>query len=496
MGTQIIFWTYIAICVVVGIYSSIKTNETKTSANFTTANSSQGTLVVGCSLFAACVSGTAVVGVTNNYWAIGLAAVTYSIVRVLLTLGMGAFVADKIYRIRTVIVNELFGEIFQPHDSALFGIVSSLILIGVAGASIRAAALMLPSLFPVLGEHFILCLLLVTILCGSLSTAGGIRATNATNTLHAVCILLGTFLVATIGIHQNGGLFAAIHSMPNVRGAHWFDFGGDTIMNFVGSFLGVIVYSYVGQTEWNVSRSAKTPHSARNAFFFSGIMQFILAVLLVGIGIVAVLNVPDLGTSSAMAAAAYSISPLLAGLAIAAIFACSVSTAQGMYIAQSTITLGWVKNYYARKQKKLPEKVQFRIMQGMIVLLSLIAFVFCWFATDLIGFLTSLLSIYTPFSILLILMFFSPKVLRKSTCTWVFGFAMSFMLLFLFIPAINRFFQAAAYPLLIGTVLGIVAALLTDKRPIDTAGLFRTDEEIQADLEQENIRASKREEIS
>ncbi|MDR2529369.1 MAG: hypothetical protein LBD04_10220 [Synergistaceae bacterium] len=490
MSAQAIFWIYIAICVLIGVFSSITTNKTKTSANFLTANSTQNVFVVGCSLFAACVSGTAVVGVTNNYWAFGLAAIIYSLTRVVLTLGMGAVVGDKIYRIRTVVVNQMFGQIFLPQDSVLFGVVSSLILIGVAGASIRAAALMLPSLYPALANDLPLCLLLVTILCGSLSTAGGIRATNATNTLHAVCILLGTFLVAAIGIYQNGGLTASIQAMPNARGAHWFDFGGTTMVAFIGAFLGVVVYSYVGQTEWNVSRSARTPRDAKMAFLLSGFLQLLLAILLVGIGMVAVLNVPDLKGSTAMAAAAYSISPILAGVAIAAIFACSVSTAQGMYIAQSTISMGWIKSYCSRTNKQLSDKTQFRVMQALIVLLSAIAFVFCWFAKDLIGFLISLLSIYTPFAIVMLLMFFYPKTCRKSTCTWVFVFSMSFLLTFLFVPTVSAFFQAVAYPLLIGAALGVLVALLTDKRPINIVGLFRTDEEIRADMRREDLRVA------
>lgn len=484
MTTKIVLLIYIVICVGIAAYATKVTNKNKSASSYLKAGGSLGFLMVGFSVFGSTVGGTQFVGLTNNYYAFGLVALVYSLVRAFMYFTMGIFIAPKVYRLRTFVCNEFFAEIYRPRDTLYYGIFQSIVLIGVGGSQVMAGAMLLPTVFPSLQGNLPLCLVICALLFGGLAVMGGQFAVSATNALHTFAIVFCAVIVCIVGVGKIGGLgdvFAALPQvLPSGETAHYLDLGGAGALVPIGWFLGMWCQGYAGQTEWNAIVSAKNPREAKKGFVMNGIGQVILGCFVLVIAMIAVVLLPDMtGRSDVFASVATQLSPVFGALCVAAVFAATASTAQGVFIAESGVLLGWMKHLL---KKTYTDREEFRMTRIFALVMTVVTFLFSLMAYDLIRFAINVLSVMMPFSILLVLTFYAPKIMRKSHCTIMFWTCMPVTLIFLFVPAFQNLFTGViAYPLVGCVVLTLILGWIFDKRPIDTAGIFRTDEEIEAD---------------
>jgi SSS family solute:Na+ symporter len=283
-------------------------------------------------------------------------------------------------------------------------------------------------------------------------------------------MIICAVLISSAGILKSGGIGQVIAAMP--EGTQWFSFSGQSGIIMLGWFLSMGVQPYAGQTEWNAIASAKNPETARKGLLFNGIAQVIFGLIVITIGMLAVINFPNLETSNNVFTMISNwVNPFCGALAISAIFAAAASTAKGMFIAQASVLLSWVQQYSKYKGITINDKQGFYIAKISSIIFAMIAFIMSLFAYDLIRFVINVMSVMTPFSILLLLTLYRPQFMRRSMCTTLFIFCIASLIPYFLFPALQALCGGMViYPLLIATMLAFAVCRVFCKEKINISG--------------------------
>lgn len=224
-----------------------------------------------------------------------------------------------------------------------------------------------------------------------LTVLGGVWSVALTDVLNTIVIIVGLAFAAGLLLWNIGGvttLFekAALINTPAVEGGAAIAAGG--LFSPLGTFsmaamIGIFISNSLGAAvapHWptrllsakNVKVSIYTP------LLSTGILLFVFLCLLV-LGIGGRVLVPTMPTGMAtdqivpLLIANY-MNPLVAGILLAAIFAAALSTANGM-ILQAAIAVSY-DMYRNLSTKKVEDKALIRITQVLLIIISIIAFVF------------------------------------------------------------------------------------------------------------------------
>ncbi len=224
-----------------------------------------------------------------------------------------------------------------------------------------------------------------------LTVLGGVWSVALTDVLNTIVIIVGLAFAAGLLLWNIGGvttLFekAALINTAAVEGGAATAAGG--LFSPLGTFsmaamIGIFISNSLG--------AAVAPHwptrllSAKNVkvaiytpLLSTGILFFVFSCLLV-LGIGGRVLVPTMPAGMAtdqivpLLIANY-MNPLVAGILIAAIFAAALSTANGM-VLQAAIAVSY-DMYRNLSTKKVEDKALIRITQVLLIIISIIAFVF------------------------------------------------------------------------------------------------------------------------
>ncbi|MFC5588728.1 sodium:solute symporter [Sporosarcina soli] len=224
-----------------------------------------------------------------------------------------------------------------------------------------------------------------------LTVLGGVWSVALTDVLNSIVIILGLAFAAGLLLWNIGGITtlfekAALIDTPAVEGGIATAAGG--LFSPLGTFsmaamIGIFISNSLGAAvapHWptrllsskNVKISIFTP------LLSTGILVFIFLCLLV-LGIGGRVLVPTMPTGMATdqivpLLIAEFMNPLVAGILIAAIFAAALSTANGM-ILQAAIAVSY-DMYRNLSTKKVEDKALIRITQVLLIIISVIAFIF------------------------------------------------------------------------------------------------------------------------
>ncbi|MGE7918150.1 sodium:solute symporter family protein [Viridibacillus sp. NPDC093762] len=224
-----------------------------------------------------------------------------------------------------------------------------------------------------------------------LTVLGGVWSVALTDVLNTVVIIIGLALAAGLLLWNIGGLTtlfekAALINTPAIEGGTAVAAGG--LFSPLGTFsmaamLGIFISNSLGAAvapHWptrllaskNVKIAVYTP------LLSTIILVFVFSCLLV-IGIGGRVLIPTMPNGMAtdqivpLLIANY-MNPVVAGILIAAIFAAALSTANGM-ILQAAIAVSY-DMYRNLSTKKIADGILIRITQVLLIIISIIAFVF------------------------------------------------------------------------------------------------------------------------
>ena len=176
---------------------------------------------------------------------------------------------------------------------------------------------------------------------------GGIWGTAVTNVIHSVVILVSLAAVGVMGIREMGGwdaltlqVNARLASSPAHSEAGWWGFAGAGWLPVFGMLFAAAIHSPAASVYANFSTATRSERSLAPAFIVGGLIAALMPVLAGVIGILAVARYGlDAGLEGYdnITTIASEISPLMGGVAIAAVLAAVISSGGPILLASATM---------------------------------------------------------------------------------------------------------------------------------------------------------------
>ena len=176
---------------------------------------------------------------------------------------------------------------------------------------------------------------------------GGIWATAVTNVIHTVVILVSLLAVAILGVREMGGwdavtllVNARLASSPDRSPEAWWGFAGAGWLPIFGMLFAAAIHSPAASVYANFSTATRSERSLAPAFIVGGMIAALMPVFA---GVIGILAVARYGLDAGLAGydnitrIASEISPVMGGVAIAAVLAAVISSGGPILLASATM---------------------------------------------------------------------------------------------------------------------------------------------------------------
>jgi SSS family solute:Na+ symporter len=176
---------------------------------------------------------------------------------------------------------------------------------------------------------------------------GGLWGTAVTNVVHTVVILVSLLAVGVLGVREMGGwdsvtqqVNARLASSPTHSQAAWWGFAGAGWLPVFGMLFSAAIHSPAASIYANYSTATRTERSLAPAFIVGGMIAALMPVLA---GVIGILAVARYGLDAGLAGydnittIASEISPVMGGVAIAAVLAAVISSGGPILLASATM---------------------------------------------------------------------------------------------------------------------------------------------------------------
>ncbi|MEK7662013.1 MAG: sodium:solute symporter family protein [Patescibacteria group bacterium] len=241
---------------------------------------------------------------------------------------------------------DFFEKRFDRKNRNLTGILQLFILVTLIGVQAIAVSSLASVLVGIDYKTAVFLTAAVTILYTSI---GGLRVDIIADFVQFWVIMLVFFVISVIGYQHVGSFSELISGLPPGH-LDLFAFGGATW--FVGVLL-VSGFLHLGNTiHWQRIFAAESDVVARKSFFLAMPITAILSLIILFLGLVSAVSLPQIPKENALFFLMYEILPPWAvGIGFAAVLAVIMSTIDSMLIGGSTIIYKAVF-----KNKELEEK--------------------------------------------------------------------------------------------------------------------------------------------
>jgi len=374
------------------------------------------------------VGGASTVGVAQNAYTNGLSAGWYNAAWAVGAILVGLIAAT---RYRQMEVNTL-PELFERHYSVpgrIIGVIGQLVLQIVitslqyiAGGAILSS--LLPNVFTFETGMFVTAVVFVGI-----TLIGGFWAAGLTNIINVILIYIGVLLGAVIAVGKIGGF-------------------GEITAHF----------------------AAKDSSSARKGFILGGLIILPVGFISAVIGIAATILHPGIAsTAEALPRTVLSLSPIVAGLVLAGLWAADVSTASALLVGSATLVVGdLIKRFFAPGLKERGERIVSRVS---VLVLSIFTYILAISVSEILNTLLIGLCLTTAYTLVTLMTLFWPKVCRRGHASWTLLTSMSVLALWLIFPQVPVFFSEIhlPHPIFICWIVSLLTFLMVaiiDKRRI------------------------------
>ena len=194
---------------------------------------------------------------------------------------------------------------------------------------------------------------------------GGLWGTAVTNLIHCTVVLVGLATVGVMGIGQLGGWSAVTatigeHLADASRSeATWWGFVGAGWLPVFGMFFAAAVHTPAASVYTNYSTAAKTERHIAPAFLLAGLIAATMAMLA---GLIGILTTARYGLDAGLSGyrnlttLAAEISPVVGGVALAAVLAAVISSGGPILLSSATMFvrdwLPFTRSYPSNQQLK------------------------------------------------------------------------------------------------------------------------------------------------
>ncbi|MGF1551335.1 MAG: sodium/solute symporter [Paracoccaceae bacterium] len=317
--------------------------------------------LIGFSLFASNMSGASFVGLMGGAYANGMSIFNYEWTAAVVLLFFAIFVLPSFLRARLTTVPEFLEKRYDTRSRRAFSVFSliAIMFIDTAGA-LYAGGLVIAEIIPPL-ELWSAVFVLAAV-AGLYTILGGLGAVVVTDTVQAILLIVGGFVICLIGLREVGG-YSQLMSGLSESQTSLIQPIGDDFLPWPG-ILGVLIlgFYYFGINQFVVQRTlgARNLREGRRGALFAGFLKIPNLFVLILPGLIAIQLYPDLDNPDlAFPSLAFDMLPIgLRGLIAAALIAAIMSSLDSALNAAGTLV---VKDFVVPLKPDITERGQLRL---------------------------------------------------------------------------------------------------------------------------------------
>lgn len=412
------------------------------------------------------VGGASTVGVAERAYEAGISAGWYNAAWAAGAILVGLIAARRYRQMEVTTLPELFERHYSTAGRVIgvFGqLVLQIVITSlqyVAGGAILSS--LLPDVFSFKTGMFVTAVVFVGI-----TLIGGFWAAGLTNIINVILIYVGVLLGAVIAVGKIGGFGELVRKLPPQHPG--FDLGAIGLWLIFAWFLVMITMAFSVQSVVQISFAAKDSSSASKGFLLGGLIILPVGFISAVIGLSATVLHPGIIPTEALPRTVLGLSPVVAGLVLAGLWAADVSTASALLIGSATLVVGdLIKRFVA---PDLEEKEERMISRISVLVLSIFTYILAISVSGILKTLLIGLSLTTAYTLVTLMTLFWPGICRRGHATWTLIVSMIALALWLIFPKFAAFFQkiSPAHPIFFLWIVSIATFILIaifDKRKI------------------------------
>jgi solute:Na+ symporter, SSS family len=331
--------------VAVTVVGTLLTRKSASSEDWAVAGGGMGIIMVAVGVAGTRIGGAGTYGVAGNVISGGVWNMWWYGINTFLAMAIvGLFFAKPYRRTRLQTVGELFTLRFGTRRcQAMTSVCVQIeyLIVNIIEAYVIAVVLRGVVGLPMEYGVFIAAFVLVTYI-----SLGGLWGTAVTNLIHCGVILIGLGLIGFMGINQMGGWTEVTSSIDGFINTsekdlgHFWNFTGMGWGAVLGMFFSAAVHTPAASVYTNYSTAAKKEKNLLPSFLLAGIIGGLMPILAGLIGLLTVARYGlEPGTSgyTNLTKLATEISPLVGGIALAAVLAAVISSGGPILLSSSTM---------------------------------------------------------------------------------------------------------------------------------------------------------------
>jgi SSS family solute:Na+ symporter len=387
------------------------------------------------------IGGASTIGVAERAYRSGIAAGWYNAAWAAGAVLVG-FIAARRYRALEITT---IPELFERHynvSGRVVGVLGQLLLqVIITSLQYVAGGAILSSLLPDVFT-FQSGMLVTAVVFVGITLIGGFWAAGITNIINVTLIYVGVCLGAVLAVGKVGGWGELVNKLPaNHPG---FDLGAIGWSLVVAWFLVMCTMTFSVQSVAQISFAAKDSLSAKKGFLFGGLLILPVGFISAIIGLAAAVLHPGIIPTEALPRTVLSLSPIVAGLVLAGLWAADVSTASALLVGSATLVVSdFIKRFLIPDLGLKRERVISRIS---VLILSVFTYLLAVSVSGIVRTLLIGLTLTTAYTLVTLMTLFWPNICRRSHATATLVVAMSALALWLVFPKIPAFFQGINLP--------------------------------------------------
>jgi SSS family solute:Na+ symporter len=413
------------------------------------------------------VGGASTIGVAERAYSAGISAGWYNAAWAAGALLVGLFAAHRYRRLEITTLPELFEKHYSVSGrviGAIGQIVLQLIITSlqyVAGGAILSS--LLPGVF-----SFQTGMLVTAIVFVGITLIGGFWAAGLTNIFNVIFIYAGVLLGAFMAVGKVGGFGRIVARLP--AGHPGFNLGAIGWGLIIAWFVVMCTTVFSVQSIVQISFAARNSHAARWGFLLGGMIILPVGFISAVIGVAAAVLHPGIIPTEALPRMVLSLSPVVAGMILAGLWAADVSTASALLIGSATLVVGdIVKRFIAPDLSEKRERVVSRLA---VLVLSVFTYILAVSVSGILATLLVGLTLTTAYTLITLMTIFWPSVCRRSHATWTLITAMAALVIWFLFPGIASGFKSAGlpHPIVFCWIVSLATffvVFLVDKRKIE-----------------------------
>jgi SSS family solute:Na+ symporter len=345
---------YVVFIVALGFYVA---RRTETTDDYFLAGRSLTWWLIGFSLFASNVSSSTLVGLSSSAFSSGISVYNYEWMAALVLIFFLVFFLPFYLKTRIFTMPEFLERRFDERSRYYFSALLVLMNIVIdTAAALYAGALVVQIVYPQIPLWQ--SVVVLGILAGIYTIAGGLKAVVYTDAVQAVLLLVGAFLVAILSFEAIGGSWQAVLDAVPADDLSIVRPSSDPVLPWPGLVTGVFLLGFYfwGTNQFMVQRTlgARDLNHGRWGALFAGLLKLPIIFIMVLPGVFGRLLYP-VELYPALAANSDLIFPTLMfdllpvgvrGLIITALVAAIMSSVDSTLNSASTlVTMDFIKKF-------------------------------------------------------------------------------------------------------------------------------------------------------